>query len=88
MSIGALSLPFEELHDERVELCLSLAVGSVADAGDAVIELLAPIQRRYRELLDDPGELAALLRKGADKARAIASATLDRAYRAIGLLPR
>jgi tryptophanyl-tRNA synthetase len=58
------------------------------DAGDAVIELLAPIQRRYRELLDDPGELAALLRKGADKAREIASATLDRAYRAIGLLPR
>ena len=58
------------------------------DAGDAVIELLAPIQRRYRELLDDPVELAALLRKGADKARAIASATLDRAYRAIGLLPR
>jgi tryptophanyl-tRNA synthetase len=59
-----------------------------SDAGDAVIELLTPTQRRYRELLDDPGELAALLRKGADKAREIASATLDRAYRAIGLLPR
>jgi len=58
------------------------------DAGDAVIELLAPIQRRYRALLDDPGELAALLRKGAEKAGEIASATLDRAYRAIGLLPR
>ncbi len=58
------------------------------DAGEAVIELLTPIQRRYRELLDDPGELAALLRKGADKARGIASVTLDRAYRAIGLLPR
>ena len=28
------------------------------DAGDAVIELLTPIQARYRELLDDPGELA------------------------------
>jgi tryptophanyl-tRNA synthetase len=59
-----------------------------SDAGEAVIELLAPIQRRYRDLLDDPGELAGLLRKGADKAREIASATLDRAYRAIGLLPR
>ncbi len=58
------------------------------DAGEAVIELLTPIQRRYRELLDDPGELAALLRKGADNARGIASVTLDRAYRAIGLLPR
>jgi tryptophanyl-tRNA synthetase len=58
------------------------------DAGDAVIELLTPIQRRYRELLDDPGELAGLLRKGADKAGEIASATLERAYRSIGLLPR
>ena len=40
-----------------------------ADTGDAVVELLEPIQARYRELIDDRGELAALLRKGADKAR-------------------
>jgi tryptophanyl-tRNA synthetase len=59
-----------------------------SDAGEAVIELLSPIQRRYRELLADPGELAALLRKGADKARSVAAVTLDRAYRAIGFLPR
>ena len=58
------------------------------DAGDAVIELLAPIQRRYRELVADPGELASLLHKGASKARAVASVTLDRAYRAVGLLAR
>ena len=43
-----------------------------ADAGDAVIELLTPIQARYRELLDDPGELASLLRIGSAKARAVA----------------
>ena len=35
----------------------------------------------------DPGELASLLRKGADKARHVASATLTRAYDAIGFLP-
>ena len=58
-----------------------------ADAGDAVIELLAPVQARYRELIDDPGELSALLGKGAAKARAMASATLERTYQAIGLLP-
>jgi tryptophanyl-tRNA synthetase len=57
-----------------------------ADAGDAVIELLSPIQDRYRELMADRGELAALLVKGADKARTVASATLGRAYDAIGLL--
>ena len=57
-----------------------------ADAADAVIELLTPIQARYRELLADRGELAALLRKGAAKARAVASATLQRAYDAVGFL--
>ena len=57
------------------------------DAGDAVIELLAPIQARYRELLDDRGELASLLRTGAAKARTVASATLQRAYDAVGFLP-
>jgi tryptophanyl-tRNA synthetase len=57
-----------------------------ADAGDAVIELLAPVQARYRELRADTGELESLLRTGAAKARAVASATLDRAYDAVGFL--
>ena len=57
-----------------------------ADAGDAVIELLTPIQARYRELLDDRGELQSLLRTGSAKARKIASATLERAYDAIGFV--
>jgi tryptophanyl-tRNA synthetase len=57
------------------------------DTGEAVVELLRPIQARYRELLADPGELSSLLAKGADKARAVASKTLARAYDAIGLLP-
>ena len=56
-------------------------------AGEAVVELLEPIQQRYAELLDDRGELARLLRIGAGKARTVASATLDRAYGAIGMLP-
>jgi tryptophanyl-tRNA synthetase len=57
------------------------------DAGDAVIEALRPIQQRAKELLDDRGELDELLRKGADRARAVASKTLARAYDAVGLLP-
>jgi tryptophanyl-tRNA synthetase len=59
-----------------------------ADTGDAVVELLRPIQARYHELMADPGELNRLLRRGADKARAVAATTLDRTYAAIGLLPR
>jgi len=58
------------------------------DAGSAVVELLAPMQRRHAELMGDRGELASLLHKGAAKAGAVAQATLTRAYDAIGLLPR
>ena len=57
------------------------------DAGEAVIALLQPIQARYRELMDDRGELEALLRRGAGKAREVASVTLARAQSAMGLLP-
>ena len=58
-----------------------------AATGEAVVAMLAPIQARYTELLADRGELARLLRVGADRAREVASATLERTYRAIGLLP-
>ena len=57
------------------------------DTGEAVIELLRPIQMRYHELMDDRAELARLLAIGAEKARAVASTTYRRACEAIGLLP-
>ena len=58
------------------------------DAGEAVAEMLLPIQARYNELMTDRGELSSLLRKGAAKAGEVAEATLERAYAAIGFLPR
>ena len=58
------------------------------DTGEAVVELLRPIQARYWTLMSDPAELGRLLRTGDDKARAVASVTLARTYDAIGLLPR
>jgi tryptophanyl-tRNA synthetase len=57
-----------------------------ADAGEAVVEILAPIQHRYHELMGDKAELSRLLRTGAEKARSVASATLERTYSNIGLL--
>ena len=57
------------------------------DAAEAVIALVAPIRARYHELLADPGELSRLVRIGNDRARAVASATLDRVHAAIGLMP-
>ena len=58
-----------------------------ADTGEAVVELLRPIQDALPRAAGRPAELAALLAKGADKARAVAAKTLARAYDAIGLLP-
>jgi len=57
------------------------------DTAAAVVELLRPIQQRYRELADDPAETARLLAIGADKAAAVAAPILQRARTAIGLLP-
>jgi len=59
-----------------------------ADTAAAVVEVLRPIQQRYRELEADPTLTDAILRKGAGKAQAVAGATLARAYSAIGLLAR
>ncbi len=58
------------------------------DTGAAVSALIEPIRSRYLELKNDPAELSRLLRIGADRAQAVASSTLVRAYRAIGLAPR
>jgi tryptophanyl-tRNA synthetase len=58
-----------------------------SDTGEAVVAALDPVRTRYLELMQDRGELARLLRQGADKAREVAGATLERAQRAIGLLP-
>jgi tryptophanyl-tRNA synthetase len=58
-----------------------------ADTAEAVIEVLRPVQTRYAELAADPAGTAALLDKGAAKARSLAGPTLARASEAIGLLP-
>ena len=58
------------------------------DTTDAVVALLEPIQQRYRELSADPAAVAKTLHHGADKAQAVAAATLRRARVSIGLLER
>ncbi len=57
-----------------------------AATAEAVIELLRPVQARFHELAADPAETSRLLAVGADKARTIARATLDRAHQNLGLL--
>jgi tryptophanyl-tRNA synthetase len=59
-----------------------------ADTAAAVIELVSPIQNRYAELAADPGAIATVLAKGAEKAQSMAAPTLQRAREAVGLVPR
>ena len=66
------------------EVAASLHRGTATsrhDVAEALVELLRPVRERRAALAADPGGVAALLSKGADKARAIASATYRRAAR-------
>jgi tryptophanyl-tRNA synthetase len=56
------------------------------DVAEALVELLRPVRERRAELAADPGAVTAILAKGADKARSVASVTYHRAAEAIGLL--
>ena len=56
-----------------------------AAVADTVINALAPMQARYKELIASP-ELDKILSEGAKKAQAIAEATLVKVKRAVGLL--
>ena len=59
-----------------------------SDTAAALIELLRPVQERFRDLSADPGQVTKVLARGAEKARTVAGATLGRARAAVGLLPR
>eukprot|EP00967_Tisochrysis_lutea_P067413 scaffold88028_cov32-Tisochrysis_lutea.AAC.2 len=51
---------------------------------DAIIDHLEPLQKRYREYVEDPEYLAGILREGAEAADEVASRTLNEAKRAMG----
>ena len=55
-----------------------------SEVAEAVISLLEPFQRRFREVRDDPGELQRLLAFGADKARSASAPTLEAMYERMG----
>ncbi len=57
------------------------------DLAEVVTAAVTPIQERTRAFLDDPAQLDKMLAIGAEKARAVASATLAQAYDRVGFLP-
>ena len=54
--------------------------------GELLVTKLAPIAERFNALRGDTDAIDAALRKGAEKAAALAQPTLDKAYKALGLL--
>ena len=56
------------------------------DVGDAVVELLAPIQERYGNLRADEPELRRMLARGAEKASETSRPTLETMYERMGFV--
>ena len=57
------------------------------DLAEVVVEFVTPFRTRTLELLDDRGEVEAVLKRGAERARAVASRTLAEVYDRVGFLP-
>ena len=57
-----------------------------SDTAQAVIEMIAPIQERYNELVKDRKSVLDCLASGAEHATSIAGATIDQVASAIGLI--
>ena len=78
----------EDRVQEIAEGCRTAALGCVdckKDLAGRLAERLRPLREKRRELLGRPDILRDILHEGAGKARAVASRTIDRARRAMGL---
>jgi tryptophanyl-tRNA synthetase len=56
------------------------------DVGEAIVQLVVPIQKRYGDLRADDAELHRLLAIGADKAREASAPTLETMYERMGFV--
>ncbi|MDE6590538.1 MAG: tryptophan--tRNA ligase [Oscillospiraceae bacterium] len=56
--------------------------------GEAVVEMLRPIQEEARRIMADKAYLEGVYRAGAEKAEYIANKTLRKVYKKVGFLPR
>ncbi|WP_427016630.1 tryptophan--tRNA ligase [Pseudarthrobacter sp. P1] len=58
------------------------------DLAEVMVDFVTPLRDRTNELMADPAELDRLLARGAERARTIASATMDNVYAKMGFLAR
>jgi tryptophanyl-tRNA synthetase len=61
--------------------------GFKAKLTDTAVAVLGPINAEMKRLMNDPGEIDRVLKRGADKANAVAQPILDEVYKIVGFLP-
>jgi tryptophanyl-tRNA synthetase len=87
--LGILSVLTKTPIDVLVDSFAGRGYGDLkSETADAVVAEFGPVRERALELLADPAELDRVLAGNADRAEAIAQATLKKAYDAVGFLPR
>ncbi|MEW4468646.1 tryptophan--tRNA ligase [Parasphingorhabdus sp. JC815] len=82
---------YAALNDSTAQAVLDQYAGQGFGAfkpalADLAVAQLSPIRSRYEALREDTDAIDAILRDGAQRARALAQPTLDKAYAALGLL--
>jgi tryptophanyl-tRNA synthetase len=73
--------------DKLVEAYAGRGYGDLkADTADAVVDFVTPVKARVDELVGDPTELEAILKRGAERATALSAKTIANVYERLGFL--
>jgi len=56
------------------------------DLGEVIVETLEPVQKKFKDLMNDRAGINDILRAGAEKARNISQRTLDKVHKKIGII--
>lgn len=74
-------------REEVVAECADMGYGTFKPLlAETIVNYLAPIQARYKELMDEPERVLQVIRDGRERARAVADKTLSRASTAMGFV--
>lgn len=73
--------------DEAVNNCKGMNYAQLKDlVGEVVVDLISPVQERYRAIMNDKAQILQIAKLGAEKASDIARKTLRKVYKKIGLV--
>ncbi len=74
-------------RDEVAAECADMGYGTFKPLlAETIVNYLAPIQARYKELMQEPERVLKVIRDGRERARVVAEATLSRASLAMGFV--